>query len=60
MASKGFETHFSKLGPSSKMTLHVESSNFFHSERIDIDEKKYNYPIHIITQLTKKKQILPF
>jgi hypothetical protein len=30
------------------MALQDDFSNFFHSERIEIDEKKYNDPIQII------------
>jgi hypothetical protein len=36
---EGFKPQFSKLGPAIKMTLQVDSSNFFHSESIKIDEK---------------------
>jgi hypothetical protein len=43
---KGSRPQFSKLGPATKMALQVDSSNFFHSERIKIDEKQYNDPIH--------------
>jgi hypothetical protein len=43
-----FWTQFSKLGPATKMALQVDSSNFFHPESIEIDEKLYNDPIWII------------
>jgi hypothetical protein len=39
MALEGSGPQFSKLGPATKMALQVDSSNFFHSERIKIDEK---------------------
>jgi hypothetical protein len=48
MALKCFKPQFSKLGHATKMALQAESSNFFHFERIKIDEKKYNDPIQII------------
>jgi hypothetical protein len=39
MAQEGFEPQFSKLGPATKMTLQVDSSNFFHYDNIEIDQK---------------------
>jgi len=48
MALQGSRPQFSKLGPATKMALQVDSSNFFHSKRIKIDDKKYNDPIWII------------
>jgi hypothetical protein len=39
MAPKGFKPQFSKLGLVVKITLQPDSSNFFHSESIEIDEK---------------------
>jgi hypothetical protein len=45
MDLEGSEPQFSKLGLSTKMALQDESSNFFHSERIEIDDKKYNEQI---------------
>jgi hypothetical protein len=42
-----FWTHFSKLGHAVKMDLQVDSSNVFHPESIDMDEKLYNNPIYI-------------
>jgi len=45
MDVKGSKPQFLKLGPATKMALQAESSNFFHFERIEIDEKKYNNPI---------------
>jgi hypothetical protein len=48
MALEGFEPQFSKLGPATKMVaLQTDSSNFFHSKRIEINEKQYNDPIWI-------------
>jgi hypothetical protein len=47
MAPEGSRPQFSKMGPTTKMALQVDSSNFFHSERIKIDEKQYNDPIQI-------------
>jgi len=38
MAPKGFKLQFYKLGPAIKMTLHANSSNFFHFESINIDD----------------------
>jgi hypothetical protein len=43
-----FGPQFSKLGPTTKMALQVDSSNFFHPESTKIDEKLYNDPIQII------------
>jgi hypothetical protein len=43
-----FWNQFSKLGPTAKMYLQANSSNFFHPESTKIDEKIYNDPIHII------------
>jgi hypothetical protein len=39
MDLEGFKPQFSKLGPTIKMTLQDYSSNFFHFESIEIDEK---------------------
>jgi hypothetical protein len=39
MDLEGFRPQFSKLGLATKMTLQADSSNFFHSESIEIDEK---------------------
>jgi hypothetical protein len=39
MALECLKPQFSKLGPTIKMTLQANSSNFFHSESIEIDEK---------------------
>jgi hypothetical protein len=39
MALEGFRSKFSKLGLATKMALQDDSSNFFHFERIEIDEK---------------------
>jgi hypothetical protein len=47
MALEGSKPQFSKQGLATKMALQVDSSNFFHSERIEIDEKQHNDPIHI-------------
>jgi hypothetical protein len=47
MALEGSKPQFSKLGPATKMALQVDSSIFFHFERINIDEKQYNDPIQI-------------
>jgi hypothetical protein len=51
MALKCSKPQFSKLGPTTKMALQVDSSNFFHPERIEIYEKQYNDPIVIIHAL---------
>ena len=48
MALEGSGPQFSKQGPATKMALQIDSSNFFHYERIEIDEKQYNDPIWII------------
>jgi hypothetical protein len=48
MDLEGSGPQFSILGPAIEMTLQVNSSNCFHSKRIEIDEKKYNDPIWII------------
>jgi hypothetical protein len=50
MAPEGSGPQFSKLGPVTKMALQVDSSKFFHSERIEIDDKQYNDPIRITPQ----------
>jgi hypothetical protein len=39
MALEGFKPQFSELGLAIKMALQTDSSNFFHSESIVIDEK---------------------
>jgi hypothetical protein len=39
MAPKGFKPQFSKLGPTIKMAMQDDSSNFFHFESIEMDEK---------------------
>jgi hypothetical protein len=44
-----FLTQFSKLGPTAKMDMQDDSSNFFQLESTEIDEKLYNDPIWIIT-----------
>jgi hypothetical protein len=46
--SNDFRPQFSKLGPLTKMALQANSSNFFHPESTEIDEKLYNDPIWII------------
>jgi hypothetical protein len=38
MDLEGFKPQFSKLGPVVKMTLKVDSSDFFHSKSIEIYE----------------------
>jgi hypothetical protein len=38
MALEGFKPQFSKLGPTIKMALQDDTSNFFHCEKIEIDE----------------------
>jgi hypothetical protein len=45
MALEGFRPQFSKLGPTTKMALQANSSNFFHPESTKIDEKLYDDPI---------------
>jgi hypothetical protein len=50
MALEGSKPQFSKHGPTTKMASQVDSSNIFHSEKIEIDEKQYNDPIHIINK----------
>jgi hypothetical protein len=39
MAPTGSKPHFSKLEPDNKIALQAYSSNIFHSESIEIDEK---------------------
>jgi hypothetical protein len=46
--SNGFQPQSSKLGPTAKMALQANSSNFFHPDSTNIDEKLYNDPIQII------------
>jgi hypothetical protein len=48
MVPEGSRPQFSKMGPATKMALQVDSSIFFHSERIEINEKQYNDPFQII------------
>jgi hypothetical protein len=48
MALEGFKPQFSKLVPTVKMIVQDYSSNFFHFESIEIDEKQYNDQIWII------------
>jgi hypothetical protein len=38
MDLEGFKPQFSKLGPPIKMDLQDDTSNFFHFEKIEIDE----------------------
>jgi hypothetical protein len=38
MPQKGSGPQFSKPGPTTKMTLQVDSSKFFHFESIEIDD----------------------
>jgi hypothetical protein len=47
MALEGFGPQFSKLGPTTKMGLQDDYSNFFDSESTKIDEKLYDDPIQI-------------
>jgi hypothetical protein len=47
MALESSRPQFSKLRPTTKIALQVDSSNVFHSEMIEIYEKKYNDPIQI-------------
>jgi hypothetical protein len=54
---KGSRPQFSKLGHATKMALQVDSSNFFHYERIEIDEKHYNDLIWINLQVGSLKII---
>jgi hypothetical protein len=46
--SEVYEPQFSKLEPANKMAQQADSSNFFHPENINIDEKLYDDPIQII------------
>jgi len=49
---------FSKLGPAAKMALEVDSSNFFHLESTNIDEKLYDDIIHMIWIFKRSNDII--
>jgi len=57
MALESYGPQFSKLEPTTKMVLQVDSSIFFYYERIEIYDKQYNDPIHIIVSKDMRMDI---